>query len=69
MAGRMKLKGRTPVTNKNKKRELTKKYNNLFKASLKRKKQNPQKQYFCDKYPSVASFLSIITIKPPSASK
>jgi len=62
-------KGRSRRTVKNKERKLKRLYQSLFKASLKKKKQNPQKTYFCDKFKTVDSFLKIINIKQSNIEK
>ena len=69
MNKRFQVKGRSNKTNQNKKRQLTKKYHELFKASLKKKKQNPQGTYFCDKFKTAVSFLSTINLKQPNITK
>lgn len=56
-------KGRTLKTNKNKINKLKRIYRNLFKSAQKKKKNNSQGIYFCDKYPTCDSFLKKINIK------
>lgn len=68
MAKGFTTKGRSSKTYKNKIRELTKRYNRLFKASQARKSKNPQGTYFCDKYPTADSFLKTINIKKENIS-
>ncbi len=62
-------KGRSYKTIKNKERELKKLYKNLFKASQRKKKKNPQGIYFCNKYPKFADFFITIKIKQGNISK
>jgi len=62
-------KGRSKRTYKNKVRELTKRYRQLYKAGEKRKKSNPQGTYFCDKYSTVDIFLKSVTVKKENITK
>ena len=62
-------KGRSRKTNKNKTSQLKKRYKNLFNASQKKKRNNPQGKYFCDKYPTCDIFLDSIKLKQPNISK
>ena len=71
-------KGRSLQTYQNKVRKLKKFYNKLFKSSQKKKKERkkllpknnePQKKYFCDKYPTEVSFLDKIKVKQPNPKK
>lgn len=62
-------KGRSSRTNHNKLHKLTKFYEGLFKKSkeLKQSKKYPKKtKYFCDKYPTLESYLKTIPLKKAS---
>jgi hypothetical protein len=62
-------KGRSNKTYQNVVDRAKKLYKHLFKASLKRKKKNPQGTYFCDKFKSVDVFLSKVNIKTATSGK
>jgi hypothetical protein len=70
-------KGRSLVTLQNKIREHKKFYNRVFKNSQKSKEKDsklpenkrPQKEYFCDRFPTVDSFLRMKPFKQPNITK
>ena len=62
-------KGRSRATAKNKESKLRRLYKNLFKASQRKKKKNPQKTYFCDRFKTADNFLKTIKIKPSNIEK
>ena len=70
-------KGRSLVTLQNKIREHKKFYKNIFRNSQKSKEKDlklpenkrPQKEYFCDKYPTEDSFLKMKPFKQPNITK
>ena len=62
-------KGRSSRTNQNKIHQLTKFFNGLFKRSqeLKLSKKYPNKtKYFCNRYPTLESYLKTISLKQVS---
>ena len=69
MGKRFLTKGRSDRTYKRKITKMKKLYKSLFKLSQKNKKTNPQGRYFCDKYPTCASFLSTVKIKECNINK
>jgi len=57
-------KGRSSRTNHNKLRELKSFYKGVFKRSQKSKQSNPKKtKFFCDRFPTLESFLKYYPIK------
>ena len=76
MGKRRLQKGRSSRTYSNILRRLKKYYRLTFKHSQEQKKQNekkgyknPNKKYFCDKFPTEKSFLDKIKIKQASREK
>lgn len=63
-------KGRSSRTNQNKLRKLTSFYNGLFKRSQENKKKNPKKtKYFCDRFPTLESYLKYYPLKQTTEKK
>ncbi len=70
-------KGRSQQTYKNKLRKMKTFYRLTFKHSTEQKERTmtlpgnnkPQKEYFCDKYPTEVSFFKVFKIKECNISK
>jgi len=63
---RKKSKGRSLTTYRNKIKQLEKFYKRTFRSSQKRKKESKGRFFFCDKYPTLKSFMDKQKIKQTS---
>ena len=70
MSKYFKGKGRSVKTHQNKIRKIKNYYKKLFKNSVANKKENekngyknPNKKYFCDKFPTEKDYLKTVKIK------